>query len=100
MLTFLHDGAMCHQPTKASASRCLKDLMPALLRWLEAEQQRRSDPADILLATTDIAITAIFTTALNVAPNNKIAAELITSIKDALGEHFDAALTRLRSEGR
>ena len=96
MIEFLHDLAMTGNPTKACAARCFKELMPALCRWLDKENERRTDPIDALKATTDIAVSTIFTVAINMVDDTKAAGAAVDIIKGKLDEQFAAARERLR----
>lgn len=99
LIEFLHEGAMGGHPVKASAARCLKEVMPALLRWIDKEKERGTSPGVAIMATADIAISAMFTTVINVTDDPRLTAENTDRLKTALDEQFAAACAKVRSEG-
>lgn len=101
-MEILHDNTMSDRPVKACSSRCFKEALPVLARWIQAERDRGTAAEVLCMASADIAASIAMTIVRNSGPGvtDATAAHVVETIARHLKSVLDDAAAHLRNPGQ
>lgn len=100
LVEMLHDLTFSQKGPQAVIARGLKDLMPAAIRWLEAEKARGTDPSTICVATAHLVISLHQSLLLNVVGSAQALAPVLPTLIDHAKRRYDVGVEKVAAKAR
>jgi len=94
----LHDLLMKQKGPDAIIARGMKDLMPALMRFVEAEIERETPPAQLMLATGHLALSLHMSALLTIVGGAQQLTPMLPTVIDHVHQRYAAAVERIEQQ--
>ena len=98
LIMAMHDRAMQAKGPDAAIARGLKELLPAMMRWLESEIERGTEPADLIICTNHVVISAHVSALASQLEGFATVPGLLREVVAHLDDRYRAAIEKIEQD--